>query len=150
MTSSKRGSADRRRGRAARAGGGKAPELFTLGGVRLVRQGVDETSKLGPKHLALLIYLFHEARPMHPSEVTDLLGRGQEEEKETEGLTRAVTWLRVNVPGINIRLTAETVEHAKILFYRIDPRSGDAGWPAEMVFKEQLDELSETLDSEVE
>jgi DNA-binding SARP family transcriptional activator len=110
MTSPKRGSADRRRGRSARAGSGKAPELFTLGGVRLVRQGVDETSKLGPKHLALLVYLFHEARPMHPSEVTDLLGRGQEEEKETEGLTRAVTWLKENVPGINIRLTAETVE----------------------------------------
>jgi DNA-binding SARP family transcriptional activator len=110
MTSPKRGTAERRGGRAARAGSGKAPELFTLGGVRLVRQGVDETSKLGPKHLALLVYLFHEARPMHPSEVTELLGRGQEAEKETEGLTRAVTWLKENVPGINIRLTGETVE----------------------------------------
>ncbi|MGD2217205.1 MAG: bacterial transcriptional activator domain-containing protein, partial [Gemmatimonadales bacterium] len=110
MTSPKSGSADRRAARAAHAGSGKAPELFTLGGVRLVRQGVDETSKLGPKHLALLVYLFHEARPMHPSEVTELLGRGQEEEKETEGLVRAVGWLRENVPGINIRLTGETVE----------------------------------------
>ncbi|UCC83197.1 MAG: bacterial transcriptional activator domain-containing protein, partial [Gemmatimonadota bacterium] len=110
MASPKRGSAERRGGRAARAGSGKAPELFTLGGVRLVRQNVDETSKLGPKHLALLVYLFHEARPMHPSEVTDLLGRGQEKDKETEGLTRAVTWLKENVPGINIRLTGETVE----------------------------------------
>jgi DNA-binding SARP family transcriptional activator len=110
MNSPKRGSAERRGGRAARASSGKAPELFTLGGVRLVRQGVDETAKLGPKHLALLVYLFHEARPMHPSEVTDLLGRGQEEDKETEGLTRAVTWLKENVPGINIRLTGETVE----------------------------------------
>ncbi len=110
MTSPKRGTAERRGGRAARAGSGKAPELFTLGGVRLVRQGVDETSKLGPKHLALLVYLFHEARPMHPSEITDLLGRGQDAEKETEGLTRAVTWLKENVPGVNIRLTGETVE----------------------------------------
>jgi DNA-binding SARP family transcriptional activator len=110
MASSKRGSAERRRGGAARAGSGKAPELFTLGGVRLVRQNVDETSKLGPKHLALLVYLFHEARPMHPSEVTDLLGRGREQEKEMEGLTRAVTWLRENVPGLDIRLTGETVE----------------------------------------
>jgi DNA-binding SARP family transcriptional activator len=110
MTSPKRGSAERRGGRASGAGGGKAPELFTLGGVRLVRQGVDETSKLGPKHLALLVYLFHEARPMHPSEVTDLLGRGREEEKETEGLTRAVTWLKENVPGVNIRLAGDTVE----------------------------------------
>lgn len=108
MISPKSRSAERRSGRAA--GGGKAPELFTLGGVRLVRQGVDETSKLGPKHLALLVYLFHEARPMHPSEVTDLLGRGREAEKEMEGLARAVAWLKENVPGINIRLAGETVE----------------------------------------
>ncbi|UCC73764.1 MAG: hypothetical protein JSV86_04165 [Gemmatimonadota bacterium] len=109
MNRPRRGSAESRRGRAAR-GSGKAPELFTLGGVRLVRQGVDETSKLGPKHLALLVYLFHEQRPMHPSEVTDLLGRGQAPEKETEGLTRAVVWLRENLPGVNVRLTAETIE----------------------------------------
>ena len=110
MTNPKRESAERRRGQTARAGSGQAPELFTLGGVRLVRRGNDETSKLGPKHLALLVYLFHEARPMHPSEVTDLLGRGREPEKETEGLARAVAWLRENVPGINIRLSGETIE----------------------------------------
>ncbi len=39
-------------------------------------------------------------------------------------------------------LTAEAVKNAKILFYRIDPRSGDAGWPAQMVGKERLDELA--------
>jgi DNA-binding SARP family transcriptional activator len=75
-----------------------------------VRQGVDETEKLGPKHLALLIYIFHEHRPMHPSEVTDMLGRGQDEEKESDALKRAVTWLRENIPGINVRLSGETIE----------------------------------------
>lgn len=110
MNSPGRGPSEAGRGGKARAGGGKATELITLGGVQLVRQGVDETSKLGPKHLALLIYLFHERRPMHPSEVIELLGRGQDDGKEMEALTRAVTWLRENVPGTNVRLTAETIE----------------------------------------
>ncbi len=94
----------------ARMGSGKAPELYTLGGVRLVRADVDETSRLGPKHLALLVYLFHEQRPMHPNEVTELLGHGRSEDRENEGLRRAVVWLRDNVPGINIRLAADTIE----------------------------------------
>jgi tetratricopeptide (TPR) repeat protein len=81
-----------------------------LGGVRLVSQGTDLTEKLGHKHLALLVYLFHEMRPMHPSEVIELLGRGQEEGKEIEGLTRAVTWLKNNVPGINVRMSGDTIE----------------------------------------
>jgi DNA-binding SARP family transcriptional activator/tetratricopeptide (TPR) repeat protein len=110
MNSPRRGSDERRGGGAARAGSGKTPQLFTLGAVRLVRQGVDETSQLGPKHLALLVYLLHEQRPMHPSEVSDLLGRGQDPGKEKEGLTRAVTWLRENVPGVSIRLTGDTIE----------------------------------------
>lgn len=38
-------------------------------------------------------------------------------------------------------LTAEAVKQATIRFYRIDPRSGDAGWRAEKVEKEQLHEL---------
>ncbi len=99
------GGADR-----ARAGTSNQAELYTLGNVRLLHRGEDLTAKLGPKHLALLVYLFHELRPMHPSEVTDLLGRGQEAEREIEALRRAVTWLRNNVPGVNIRMSADTVE----------------------------------------
>ncbi len=96
--------------RRSRAGASNQAELYTLGAVRLLHRGEDLTAKLGPKHLALLVYLFHEQRPMHPSEVTELLGRGQEAEREVEALRRAVTWLRNNVPGVNIRMSSETVE----------------------------------------
>jgi hypothetical protein len=51
-------------------------------------------------------------------------------------------YLEVMLFEKNTALTVEAVENAKILFYRIDPRSGDAGWPAEMVLEEQLDELT--------
>ncbi len=111
IISPKRGSAERRGGGAATSvGGGKGLELFTLGGVRLVRDGNDETAKLGAKHLALFVYLFHELRPMHPSEVIELLGRGQDEEKEIDGLQRAVAWLRSNIAGVNVRYSGETIE----------------------------------------
>jgi tetratricopeptide (TPR) repeat protein len=78
--------------------------------VRLVEQGSEQTSKLGPKHLALLVYLSHERRPMHPTEVTELLGRAQEEDKEIAALRRAVGWLSDNVPGVNIRMSADTID----------------------------------------
>jgi len=107
-----------------RSGGGKDLELYTLGGVRLLRQGVDETSKLGAKHLALLVYVFHEQRPMHPSEVIELLGRGQEDVKEYEALKRVLTWLRGNVPGVSIRLSADTIEALGGL--RLDTREVDS------------------------
>ncbi|GEM_PF-2388247 len=111
-------------GRAVGRTGGKDLELYTLGGLRLLRQGADETSKLGAKHLALLVYVFHEQRPMHPSEVIDLLGRGQEEGKEFDALKRAVAWLRENVPGVSVRLTAETIEALGGL--RLDTREVDS------------------------
>ncbi len=95
---------------ASRRSGGKGVELYTLGGVRLLLSGDDITSKLGVKHLALLVYLFQEQRPMHPTEVFELFGRGQDEEKEMEGLRRVVTWLRENIGGVDIKLTAETIE----------------------------------------
>ncbi len=90
--------------------GGAETELYTLGHVRLIEQGSEKTSKLGPKHLALLVYLSHERRPMHPTEVTDLLGRGQEEEKEIAALRRAVSWLSENVPGAVFRVSADTID----------------------------------------
>lgn len=111
-------------GRAVARTGGKDLELYTLGGLRLLRQGVDETSKLGAKHLALLVYVFHEQRPMHPSEVSDLLGRGQEEGKEYDALKRALAWLRENVPGVSVRLTADTIEALGGL--RLDTREVDS------------------------
>ncbi len=111
-------------GRRPTASGSKAPELHTLGGVRLVQGGSDETPKLGSKHLALLIYLSQEQRPMHPSEVMDILGRGGDYEKEIEALKRVVAWLRDNVPGVSIRLATDTVEMFGGL--RLDTRDVDA------------------------
>ncbi len=106
------------------ASGGTATELYTLGRVRLVEHGSDQTSKLGPKHLALLVYLFHEQRPLHPSEVTELLGRGQEEEKEITALKRVVAWLGDNVPGVSIRMTSDTIEAVSGIW--VDSKDVDA------------------------
>lgn len=102
----------------------KGVELYTLGGVRLMRGGIDETGKLGAKHLALLIYLFHERRPMHPSEVTELLGRGQSQDRETEALRRAIAYLTDKVSGVNIRVVADTVEAVSGVL--VDTREVDA------------------------
>ena len=52
---------------ATSSGGSAETELYTLGDVRLVEQGSERSSKLGPRHLALLIYLAHERRSMHPT-----------------------------------------------------------------------------------
>ena len=109
---------------AAGASGGAAVELYTLGGVRMVQQGSEQTSKLGPKHLALLVYLFHERRPMHPTEVTELLGRGQSVEKEISALKRAVAWLNENVPGVSVRVSSDSVETVDGVW--VDTRDVDA------------------------
>ncbi|UCF19719.1 MAG: hypothetical protein JSU87_17685 [Gemmatimonadota bacterium] len=134
------------------ASGAKAPELRTLGGVRLISGGSDETSKLGSKHLALLIYLSQEQRPMHPSEVTDMLGRGGDDEKEMEALKRVVAWLRDNVPGVSIRLATDTVEIYGGL--RLDTRDvdaaidgGDAGAVAELYTGEFLEDFQSGVPS---
>ncbi|MEE9205688.1 MAG: hypothetical protein V3U50_01760, partial [Acidimicrobiia bacterium] len=68
------------------------------------------TGKFGVKHLAFLIYLFHERRPMHPSEVIELLGRGRDEETEIQGLKRTVSFLSEKLPGLRIMMTSETIE----------------------------------------
>lgn len=99
-------------------------ELYTLGGVRLVRSSGEQATQLGPKHLALLTFLFHEQRPLHPSEVIELLGRGQADDKELAALKRAVRWLRDNVSGINIRIDSDTVE--AIGGVRVDTKDVDA------------------------
>ena len=106
------------------AAGGAAVELYTLGGVRTVQQGSEQTSKLGPKHLALLVYLFHERRPMHPTEITELLGRGQSLEKEISALKRAVAWLNENVPGVSVRVSSDSVETVDGVW--VDTRDVDA------------------------
>ena len=85
-------------------------ELYTLGGVRVTQQGAPLDVDLGSKHLALLIYLFHERRPMHPLEVVELLGHGQSYDRELDGLRRTVKWLNQSVPFVNIRETSETIE----------------------------------------
>ena len=87
-----------------------ATELYTLGGVRVTQQGSALDVNLGSKHLALLIYLFHERRPMHPLEVVELLGHGQDVDREIDGLKRTVKWLNQAVPFVNIRMTTETIE----------------------------------------
>lgn len=110
MSSPRRGSIARRGGGAATGTSARAVELRTLGGVRLLREGADETSKLGARHLALLIYLYQERRPLHPAEVIELLGRGRDEEEEVEGLRRAVAQIKKKVPGVNIRISEDTVE----------------------------------------
>ena len=66
-------------GTATPAASSQAVELFTLGRLALRLQGEDVTGKFGAKHLAFLIYLFHERRPMNPSEIIELLGRGRDE-----------------------------------------------------------------------
>ncbi len=132
----------------SRRGGGKGLELFTLGGVRLLREGTDETAKLGAKHLALLVYLFHEQRPMHPSEVFELLGRGQEDEKEMEALQKAVAWLREHVPGANLRLGGETIE--ALAGVRMDTHDVDLaidGGDARAVAELYIGEFLEGFDS---
>lgn len=103
---------------------GRETELYTLGGVRVVSQGVDETEKLGPRHVALMVYLYHEARPLHPSELVDLLGRGQDEEKELDRLSKAINWLRKNVRGVDISLSGDTVDVYGSV--RLDTREVDA------------------------
>jgi DNA-binding SARP family transcriptional activator len=87
-----------------------ALELYTLGRVRLLQGGSELDVNLGPKHLGLLIYIFHERRPLHPMEVVELFGRGQDDEKEVEGLKRAIGWLNREIPFLNIRMTSETIE----------------------------------------
>jgi DNA-binding SARP family transcriptional activator/tetratricopeptide (TPR) repeat protein len=124
MASSRRIANPAPKGRPKSRGGGKGIELFTLGGVRLVRDGTDETTKLGAKHLALMVYLFHENRPMHPAEVVELLGRGRDKKKDLEGLKRAVGWLGSNLPGVSVRITSETVE--AVGGVRLDTRDVDS------------------------
>ena len=46
----------------ASVGRTEAVELYALGDVRLVGQDGDLTDSLGAKHMALLVYLFHERR----------------------------------------------------------------------------------------
>jgi hypothetical protein len=87
-----------------------ATELYTLGGVRVSQQGSALDVNLGAKHLALLIYLFQERRPMHPFEVVELLGHGQGYDRELDGLKRTVKWLNQAVPFVNIRITSDTIE----------------------------------------
>jgi DNA-binding SARP family transcriptional activator/tetratricopeptide (TPR) repeat protein len=87
-----------------------ALELYTLGGVRLLQGGSELDVNLGPKHLALLIYVFHERRPLHPLEVVERLGRGQDDETEIQGLKQAIGWLNREIPFLNIRMTSETIE----------------------------------------
>ncbi len=87
-----------------------ATELYTLGGVRVTQQGSALDVSLGAKHLALLIYLFQERRPMHPFEVVELLGHGQGYDRELDGLKRTVKWLNQAVPFVNIRITSDTIE----------------------------------------
>lgn len=87
-----------------------ATELYTLGEVRVLQQGSELDVNLGSKHLALLIYLFHERRPMHPFEIVELLGHGQSYDRELDGLKRTVKWLNQAVPFVNIRLTCDTIE----------------------------------------
>jgi len=108
----------------AGSGGGKTTELYTLGGVRVVSQGSDETSKLGPRHVALLVYLYHEARPLHPTELVDLLGRGQDDEKELDRLHKAINWLRNNVTGVDVSISGDTIETYGSV--RLDTREVDA------------------------
>ncbi len=112
MTYTPRRNPNERQGDGARRPSARAvaTELYTLGGVRVTQQGSALDVKLGSKHLALLIYLFHERRPMHPLEVVELLGHGQDVDRELDGLKRTVKWLNQAVPFVNIRMTAETVE----------------------------------------
>ena len=114
------------RGRLTSAGSasGRITELYTLGGVRVLCEGVDETTKLGPRHVALLVFLYHEARPLQPSELVELLGRGQEEDKELERLHKAINWLRNNVTGVDISFNADTIETYGGV--RLDTREVDA------------------------
>ena len=85
-------------------------ELFALGSIGVLHKGEDITKSLGARRLGLLVYLFHEQRPLSPSEIIELLGRGGGEEKELEGLERAVSWLKENLPGVYIKMTSDTVE----------------------------------------
>ncbi|MEE8551162.1 MAG: bacterial transcriptional activator domain-containing protein, partial [Gemmatimonadota bacterium] len=97
-------------GTATPAASSQAVELFTLGRLALRLQGEDVTGKFGAKHLAFLIYLFHERRPMNPSEIIELLGRGRDEETELQGLKRTVSFLSEKLPGLRIMMTSETIE----------------------------------------
>ena len=97
-------------GAGASVGRTEAVELYALGDVRLVGQDGDLTDSLGAKHMALLVYLFHERRPMAPAEIIELLGHGQDEEMELDALQRAVAWLRENVDGVYIKMAGDTIE----------------------------------------
>lgn len=111
ITSSGRNPSDYQGDGAARtAARAVATELYTLGGVRVLQQGSPLDVNLGSRHLALLIFLFHERRPMHPLEVVEMLGHGQDHSRELDGLKRTVKWLNQHVPFVNIRMTGETIE----------------------------------------
>lgn len=88
-------------------------ELRTLGGVHAAIRGTDVTDELGPSLLTILIYLFHEARPMHPSELVPLMrpdSGSDGPEDRYEALRRAVRRLRRTAPGVRLALTRETIQ----------------------------------------
>jgi hypothetical protein len=75
-----------------------------------LQQGSPLDVNLGSRHLALLIFLFHERRPMHPLEIVEMLGHGHDHDRELDGLKRTVKWLNRHVPFVNIRMMGETIE----------------------------------------
>lgn len=99
-------------------------ELYTLGRVQLLHQGAELPVTLGHKHIAILTFLFHERRRVHPLEVADLFRLSHDDEKELAGLKRTVNWLRKNIPFVNIRLTSDACEGVSGIW--VDTRDVDA------------------------
>ena len=92
------------------SGRADAVRLYTLGGVRVVRQNSDVTEMLGAKRIALLVYLFHERRPMSPYEIIELMKHGRSEEAHLEGLEADLTFLKSYLDDAYIRKSHDTIE----------------------------------------